>query len=379
MIEFDTAPAPLGPESHSFLSYARRLPSDPKTRSLGDRAVQAIARMFYDRCCSHIRQYGSVNPARIKQRIEERRARVVPGIAAFLKAYGAYRTESCHAVNPLHALGRADRDKRQSEKEARMRAWEEAAPIAHLACYTFAPGWQVESYNRWDALNPGDYDRRLFYDPTCNYRSSLFIHKKTEQAVLCFDMTHWKDLGDWPANLEQSFGLDIPRQYLQAAEAAGALKPIFGKSLCLAGYSKGANMAMYAALMHEIPYISYAATGLSDTTREHIGPRRCARASELGRSFSISGDILASPFGDDRSIGHYIGERTLGTSHLLDPDLTCLDTGARKLPVNPFLRILAHDATAFPPTQSGRLPSLVRMMRDPRILQARQDVCRLNR
>lgn len=149
----------------------------------------------------------------------------------------------------------------------------------------------------WMRMNDGDV-RAIGIDPALlhNARTGFdasFYRDVEGHVVLAFTGT---DEGrDWKHNIGQGVGLDDP-QYNQAIVLGRRAKDQLGENVVFSGHSLGGGLAAAAAMVADVPAVTFNAAGVHDRTLERYGFDAAAlrRQAEQGmvRSYHVRNEIL---------------------------------------------------------------------------------------
>ncbi len=90
--------------------------------------------------------------------------------------------------------------------------------------------------------------------------AGLFVHRRTNEAILVFRGTHPLSLTDWAVNVGTTHAIET-YQHRGAITTARAAQVLYPK-LLLAGHSKGGGMAQYASYATALPAVTFNSVGL---------------------------------------------------------------------------------------------------------------------
>ncbi len=149
----------------------------------------------------------------------------------------------------------------------------------------------------WMRLND-DEVRAIGINPTLlhNARTGFdasFYREASGRVVLAFTGT---DEGrDWKHNIGQGLGLD-DRQYNQAIVLGRRAKEKLGNNVVFSGHSLGGGLAAAAAMVADVPAVTFNAAGVHDKTLERHGfdANALKQGAEQGliRSYRVENEIL---------------------------------------------------------------------------------------
>lgn len=171
-----------------------------------------------------------------------------------------------------------------------------------------------------DALRQVGIDPTLLHDAKSGFGANFYTDAHGH-VVLAFTGT---DEGrDWRHNLGQGLGLR-DAQYDQAIELAGEARRAFGGDLVLTGHSLGGGLAAAAAMVHEVPAVTYNAAGVHDRTLERLGfdatVLKQEAAQGLIRSYSVESELLTHLQEDSFPLKYVMPDAPGHRIELPDPD-----------------------------------------------------------
>lgn len=138
---------------------------------------------------------------------------------------------------------------------------------------------------------------------------------------------------DWRHNFGQGLGLR-DAQYDQAIELAGEARRAFGGELVLTGHSLGGGLAAAAAMVHEVPAVTFNAAGVHDRTLERLGfdadVLKHEAAQGLVRSYAVKSELLTHLQEDSFPLKYVMPDAPGHRIELPDPDP--LSFGERLIP-----------------------------------------------
>ncbi len=143
-----------------------------------------------------------------------------------------------------------------------------------------------------DALRAAGIDPALLQDRKSGF-DAAFYRDASGTVTLIYAGT---DEGrDWKHNFGQGLGFK-DAQYDQAIALAREAKLAFGDRLVLGGQSLGGGLAAAAAMVNEVPAVTFNAAGVHDRTIERYGvdARVAKREADAGliRHYVVDNDIL---------------------------------------------------------------------------------------
>ncbi|HVI57423.1 MAG TPA: XVIPCD domain-containing protein [Luteimonas sp.] len=149
----------------------------------------------------------------------------------------------------------------------------------------------------WVRLNDDDV-RAIGIDPALlhNARTGFdasFYRNAEGRVVLAFTGT---DEGrDWKHNIGQGVGLD-DRQYNQAIVLGRRAREQLGRNVVFSGHSLGGGLAAAAAMVVDVPAVTFNAAGVHDHTLERYGLDASAARQQaeqgLVRSYHVRNELL---------------------------------------------------------------------------------------
>lgn len=143
-------------------------------------------------------------------------------------------------------------------------------------------------------LEAADIDPASLNDTSTGFRAAIYQDGKGD-VVLAFKGT--SGLNDWKADATQALGLNTA-QYDQAVALATKAKVAFGDNLVLTGHSLGGGLASTAAVVDDIPAVTFNAAGVNDATLQRLAPEgnvgamKQAANDGLVRRYAVQGDVL---------------------------------------------------------------------------------------
>lgn len=173
-------------------------------------------------------------------------------------------------------------------------------------------------------------DPALLHDTKSGFDAS-FYRNAGGQVALVYAGT---DEGqDWKHNFGQGLGLE-DAQYDQAIAVAREARLAFGDRLVLSGQSLGGGLAAAAAMVNEIPAVTFNAAGVHDNTIERYGVDASAakRHADQGlvRHYVVKNEILTHLQEDAFPLNMAMPDAPGARINLPDPDP--LTTFERLLP-----------------------------------------------
>ena len=144
-------------------------------------------------------------------------------------------------------------------------------------------------------------DPSLLQDDSTSFKAGLY-RNADGQVVLAYAGTEGLTAGkDWWTNAKQGLGFDA-KQYREAVELAGQAQRAFGLNLVATGHSLGGGLAATAALVHDIPAVTFNAAGVNGATltRNGLQPEDAFEHAQDGliRRYIVEGEFLN--YGQDR-------------------------------------------------------------------------------
>lgn len=171
-----------------------------------------------------------------------------------------------------------------------------------------------------EALRQAGIDPALLHDARSGFGANVYTSAQGH-VVLAFTGT---DEGrDWRHNLGQGLGLR-DAQYDQAIELAGEAHRAFGPDLVLTGHSLGGGLAAAAAMVHEVPAVTFNAAGVHDRTLERLGfdadVLKHDAAQGLVRSYAVQSELLTHLQEDSFPLKYVMPDAPGHRIDLPDPD-----------------------------------------------------------
>lgn len=159
-----------------------------------------------------------------------------------------------------------------------------------------------------DALRAAGIDPSLQHDAKSGFDASFYRNDQGSVALVYAGSDEGKD---WKHNFGQGLGFK-DAQYDQAIALAKEAKLAFGDSLVLSGQSLGGGLAASAAMVNEVPAVTFNAAGVHDKTIERYG---------------LDADVVKQQ-ADEGLVRHYVVENEILTHlqeksfplHLAMPD-----------------------------------------------------------
>jgi len=189
-----------------------------------------------------------------------------------------------------------------------------------------------EGWARMDdaSLRQAGINPALLQDTRSGFGANFYTGPQGH-VVLAFTGT---DEGrDWWHNLGQGLGLR-DAQYDQAIELAGEARRAFGTDLVLTGHSLGGGLAAAAAMVHEVPAVTFNAAGVHDRTLERLGfdagVLKREAAQGLIRSYAVESELLTHLQEDSFPLKYVMPDAPGHRIELPDPDP--LSFGQRLIP-----------------------------------------------
>lgn len=135
-------------------------------------------------------------------------------------------------------------------------------------------------------------DPALLHDTKSGFDASFYRDASGHVALVYAGTDEGQD---WKHNFGQGLGLK-DAQYDQAIAMAREAKLAFGDRLVLSGQSLGGGLAAAAAMVNEVPAVTFNAAGVHDNTVERYGVDAAAakRQADLGlvRHYVVENEIL---------------------------------------------------------------------------------------
>lgn len=179
-----------------------------------------------------------------------------------------------------------------------------------------------EGWTRMDdeALRQAGIDPSRLHDSRSGFGANFYASARGH-VVLAFTGTD--EGGDWRHNLRQGLGLR-DAQYDQAVELAAEARRAFGPDLVLTGHSLGGGLAATAAMVHEVPAVTFNAAGVHDRTLERLGfdagVLKREAAEGLIRSYAVESELLTHLQEDSFPLKHVMPDAPGHRIELPDPD-----------------------------------------------------------
>lgn len=168
---------------------------------------------------------------------------------------------------------------------------------------------------RQAGINPA-----LLHDTRSGFGAN-FYRGPQDHVVIAF--TGSDEGRDWRHNLGQGLGLR-DAQYDQAIELAGEARRAFGPDLVLTGHSLGGGLAAAAAMVHEVPAVTFNAAGVHDRTLERLGfdadVLKHEAAQGLVRSYAVQSELLTHLQEDSVLLRYVMPDAPGHRIELPDPD-----------------------------------------------------------
>lgn len=170
------------------------------------------------------------------------------------------------------------------------------------------------------ALRQAGIEPALLQDTRSGFGANFYSGPQGH-VVLAFTGT---DEGrDWKHNLGQGLGLR-DAQYDQAIELAGEARRAFGADLVLTGHSLGGGLAAAAAMVHEVPAVTFNAAGVHDRTLERLGFDAAVLKQEaaqgLVRTYAVESELLTHLQEDSFPLKYVMPDAPGHRIGLPDPD-----------------------------------------------------------
>jgi RHS repeat-associated protein len=185
-----------------------------------------------------------------------------------------------------------------------------------------------EGFDQVDAagLKALGLDKAVFSDAASGFSASLYRNSATGAYVAAFRGTE-ADLGDVAADLQQAYGLGSA-QFDLATRLGAQLGTALDGNVSFTGHSLGGGLASAAALVANLPAVTFNSAGLHENTLSRAGidaTAALAGADRLITSYSVRGEILNS-FQDNNPFAMIpilarmgIGPQAVGFRVTLDP------------------------------------------------------------
>ncbi|KWV11101.1 DUF2974 domain-containing protein [Xanthomonas translucens pv. translucens] len=195
---------------------------------------------------------------------------------------------------------------------------------------SFAPlpgGW-----TRLDdgAVQRAGIDPSMLHDAKSGF-DAAFYRNPQGNVVLAFCGT---DEGkDWKHNIGQGLGFG-DAQYAAAIQLGSQARQAFGQELMISGHSLGGGLAAAAAMVNDVPAVTYNAAGVNDRTLERAGldasAAKAYAADGLIRGYHVKNELLTHLQEDSIPLKWALPDAAGHQIQLPDPDP--LSFGQRLLP-----------------------------------------------
>ncbi|KLD74299.1 DUF2974 domain-containing protein [Xanthomonas hyacinthi] len=149
----------------------------------------------------------------------------------------------------------------------------------------------------WTRLDDGAVQRAgidpsMLHDAKSGF-DAAFYRNAQGNVVLAFCGT---DEGkDWKHNIGQGLGF-ADAQYASAIQLGSQARQAFGQDLMISGHSLGGGLAAAAAMLNDVPAVTYNAAGVNDRTLEREGldasAAKAYAADGLIRGYHVKNELL---------------------------------------------------------------------------------------
>ena len=189
---------------------------------------------------------------------------------------------------------------------------------AMIANHVYGKGGALPSFIHTvtgDGLTSLGLQNAVFNDARTGFASGLYQHSGTGAYTLAYRGTEPSSFKDWFADAAQAFGFRTP-QYEQAITLAGVVSRATNGNLSYTGHSLGGGEASAAAIVTNLPAITFNAAGLSRNTVARHGAD-LSNAENLIQAYYVQGDIVS--LGQD--LTPFIFPSAAGTRRPLAPTI----------------------------------------------------------
>ncbi len=179
--------------------------------------------------------------------------------------------------------------------------------------------------NGWSRLDDAELDKagidpRFLHDADSGFDAAIY---RDPNGKVVLAMCGTDELKDWGSNFGQGLGFKSA-QYDSALELTHKAKEAFGKDVVLTGHSLGGGLAAAAAMVYDIPAVTYNASGVNDHTLERQGldPQAAKDYAKDGliRGYHVKNEILTHLQEDSFPIKYAMPDAAGHQIELPDPD-----------------------------------------------------------
>jgi len=171
-----------------------------------------------------------------------------------------------------------------------------------------------------DALAKAGINPSMLHDAESGFDAAIY-RNNDDKVVLA--MCGTDELKDWGSNFGQGLGLESA-QYDRALELAYKAKEAFGQDMVLTGHSLGGGLAASAAMVYDVPAVTYNASGVHDRTlaREGLDPHAAKDYAKEGliRGYHVKNEILTHLQEDSFPLKYALPDAAGHQIQLPDPD-----------------------------------------------------------
>jgi hypothetical protein len=169
---------------------------------------------------------------------------------------------------------------------AHARQRREGSPASEIS---LPEGWSRVSA---EELESKGIDAELLHNSKAGFDAGIYRGPNGEIALAFCGTDQAKD---WVPNIGQGIGLET-KQYEYAIKLAQHAKGIYGSDLILSGHSLGGGLASAAAVVSNIPAVTYNSAGVHNNTFERAeldaAEAKAYAAEGLVRSYNVKNELL---------------------------------------------------------------------------------------